>query len=57
MSVSIIASDITQAANAPIYGVGKQCRMADGNYIHFTPEVAKQWLPTITEIANEKESN
>ena len=54
MTVSIIASDITRAPNAPIYGVGAQCRMADGNYIHITPEVAAQWLPVLETIANEK---
>ena len=53
MSVSIIASNITVAASSPNYDAGTQCRMADGNYIHITPEVAAQWLPVLQQIADD----
>ena len=54
MTISIEALDVERVPKTPIPGVGIQCRMGPGNFIYFTPEIAKQWIPVLTEIANEK---
>lgn len=55
VSVSITAGPI-QAHNQPIDDGRRshQLRINLTSFIHFTPEVAAQWLPVLTEIAGEK---
>lgn len=53
MTISITAHNVIREATPPVDGIGTQLRMGGGNYIYFTPEVATQWLPILTEIANE----
>ena len=53
MSVSITASEVYRVPKNPIDGVGIQLRMASGNYIYFTPEVAAQWIGVLEPIAKE----
>ena len=49
-SVTIVAGEV-----AHIPGVtGHMLRMRDGQiYVHISPTVAKQWIETLTPIANE----
>ncbi len=54
ISVSITAGAI-QSHNPPIDDRrSHQLRINSTSFIHFTPEVAKQWLPVLTEIAEDK---
>lgn len=53
MTISITALDVERVPKPPIDGVGIQLRMGPGNYIYFSPETAKQWIPVLTEIAEE----
>lgn len=55
VSVSITAGEI-QAHNQPIdERRSHQLRINSTSFIHFTPEVAAQWLPVLTKIAEEVE--
>lgn len=54
ISVSLLAGNIT-ATTRPLHPeIGQQIRMNDDFYFHITPEVAAQWLPVITKIAEAK---
>ncbi|HCF99593.1 MAG TPA: hypothetical protein DEV93_03515 [Chloroflexi bacterium] len=51
VSVSVRAGHIT-ATSQPIHPqIGKQVEMGNDMYFHITPEVAAQWLPVLTKIA------
>lgn len=54
VSVSITAGEI-QAHTQPIDDGRRshQLRINSTSFIHFTPEVAQQWLPVLQQIANE----
>lgn len=53
ISVSITAGAI-QSHNPPIDDRrSHQLRINSTSFIHFTPEVAAQWLPVIQQIADE----
>lgn len=54
MTVSITATPAERMTNNPIPSIGAQLRMDGGNYLYITPEVAKQWLPILAEIAGSK---
>lgn len=49
--ISITATAIEPSHTNPIPHVGTQLRMAGGNYIYFTPEVARQWIGVLKTIA------
>lgn len=54
LSVSVLAGHI-KATSQPIHPeIGQQVRMTDDLYFHITPAVAKQWIETLTPIAEEK---
>lgn len=51
LSVSIRAGHIT-ATSVPTHPqIGKQVSMSDDLYFHITPDIAKQWIETLTPIA------
>lgn len=53
ISVSITAGAI-QSHTQPIDDRrSHQLRINSNSFIYFTPETARQWLPTIQQIANE----
>jgi hypothetical protein len=55
VTISVIAGYL-HAQGRPIHpDIGKQVTMGDdfGFMLHITPEVAAQWLPVLTKIANE----
>lgn len=54
VSVSITAG-VIQSHNQPIdERRSHQLRINATSFIHFTPEVAAQWLPVLTEIAGDE---
>lgn len=53
MTISITATDIERSPNPPISGVGIQLRMGGGNFIYFTPEIARQWIGVLETIAKD----
>jgi len=54
VSVSITAGAI-QSHNPPIDDRrSHQLRINSTSFIHFTPDVAAQWLPVLAEIAGDK---
>lgn len=53
VSVSITAAPIAET-RLPIYGSDThQVRIGSTSFMHFTPAVARQWIETLTPIANE----
>ena len=53
VSVSVLAGHI-EATGRPIHwDIGQQVRMGDDLHFHITPEIAAQWIPVLTKIANE----
>ena len=54
-SVTIVAGYL-QRVSAPAATFGHMVRMHDGaTYIHIDPETARQWIQTLTPIAEESE--
>lgn len=54
MSATIIAGPM-RASDRPRHEVlGQQIAMSDDLKLFITPEIAQQWLPVITKIAEEK---
>jgi hypothetical protein len=55
LSVSILAGPIKLADRVPDPKVGQMVLMGfSGFYFHITPEIAKQWVPVLEQIAGEK---
>ncbi len=54
VSVNIIAGPIRATSQPRHEKLGQQVRLGDDLYFNITPEVAQQWLPVITKIAEEK---
>lgn len=55
ITAAIQAGHISKTSNPPGPKIGQQVSMAGATtYIYITPEVARQWLPVIQQIAEEK---
>jgi hypothetical protein len=55
LSVSVLAGPIELADRPADPKVGQMVLMGfSGFYFHITPEIAKQWVPVLEQIAGEK---
>jgi hypothetical protein len=55
VSVSLIAGPIHATTTTPHPELGHQYGMNDNFYMHITSTVAKQWIETLTPIAEEEQ--
>lgn len=54
VSVSVLAGHLHPTSEAANERIGKQIQMGNtGLYFHILPETAKQWIETLTPIAQE----
>ena len=54
VSVSLIAGPIHETSTGPHPELGHQLRMNDNFYMHIHPDIARQWIQTLTPIASKE---
>ena len=54
VSVSVIAGPIRKTTQPRNERIGQQVAMTDEFYFSITPDIARQWIQTLTPIAEEE---